>query len=56
MRCNLAFGLVALLAATIFISINFLSSSASSAPENTIASNGKCCYDNRCMPCPDENY
>ena len=56
MHCNLAFGLVALLAATVIVSINSLSSSASSAPENTIASNGKCCYDNRCMPCPEENY
>jgi len=52
MRCNLALRLTALLAAAIIVSVNFLSFPASSAPENTIATNDRagCEHKNGCFP------
>lgn len=52
MRCNLAFRLAALLAAAVIVGVNSLSFPASSAPENTIATDdrGGCEHKNGCFP------
>lgn len=52
MRCNLVFGLAALLAATILGSVNSLVFPASFTPENAIATNdrGGCEHKDGCFP------
>ncbi|NJL90017.1 MAG: hypothetical protein HC916_09690 [Coleofasciculaceae cyanobacterium SM2_1_6] len=52
MRCNLVSGFAALLAAAVIASVNFLSFPASSALENTIATNDRagCEHKNGCFP------
>ena len=54
MRCNLAFGLAALLAAAVFINVNPPTFSALSVQENTIATQEKpiCDQNNVCFPPP----
>ena len=54
MRCNLVFGLAALLATAVFVNINSPIFSTSSAPENTIATQEKpiCDRNNVCFPPP----